>query len=58
MTVQNTERKPARMAGFLYYIYFVIHIFADVFGCSKSIVLGDAATAAQNSIAAEWQFRI
>src|SRR4030065_1458502 len=54
----NTNRKTARMAGFLYFIYMVIHISSDVIGRSKLIVLGDAAATAQNIMASEWQFRI
>jgi hypothetical protein len=54
----NTNKKTARMAGFLYLIYIVISIFADVLGRSKLIVLGDAATTAGNIIASAWQFRI
>jgi hypothetical protein len=42
----------------LYLIYFVVHIFADVFGRSNIIVFGDAAATAQNILASEWQFRI
>ena len=54
----NANKKTARMAGFLYLTYFVIHIFADVFGRSKIIVFGDAAVTAQNILASEWQFRV
>jgi hypothetical protein len=54
----NTNKKTARMAGFLYLIYIVISIFADVLGRSKLIVLGDAATTAGNIMASAWQFRI
>ena len=54
----NSIKKTARMAGFLYFIYIVIHIFADVMGRSKLIVFGDAAATAQNIMASEWQFRI
>jgi len=54
----NTNKKTARMAGFLYIIYIVIHVFADVIGRSKLIVFGDAVTTAQNIMASEWQFRI
>ena len=54
----NTNKKTARMAGFLYFIYIVIHVFADVIGRSKLIVYGDAAATAQNIMASEWQFRI
>jgi hypothetical protein len=46
------------MAGFLYLIYIVVSIFADVLGRSKLIVLGDAATTARNIIESAWQFRI
>ena len=54
----NTNKKTARMAGFLYLIYMVLSIFADVGVRSKLIVLGDAATTAENIIASAWQFRI
>jgi hypothetical protein len=54
----NEIKKTAKMAGFLYFIYFVIHIFADVFGRSKLIVFGDAVATAQNIMASGWQFRI
>jgi hypothetical protein len=46
------------MAGFLYLLYIVVSIFADVLGRSKLIVLGDAATTARNIIESAWQFRI
>ena len=54
----NSIKKTARMAGVLYFIYFVIHIFADVFGRSKIIVFGDAVATAQNIMASGGQFRI
>jgi hypothetical protein len=54
----GTNNKIARMAGFLYLIYIVVSIFADVLGRSKLIVLGDAATTARNIMASAWQFRI
>jgi hypothetical protein len=54
----NTNKKTARMAGYLYLIYIVFSIFADVLGRSKLIVLEDAAKTAGNIIASEWQFRI
>ena len=58
-TLKTKEiKKTAKMAGLLYFIYFLIHIFADVFGRSKIIVFGDAAATAQNILASEWQFRI
>ena len=54
----GTNNKNARIAGFIYLIYIVVSIFADVFGRSKLIVLGDAATTAGNIMASAWQFRI
>lgn len=54
----NAIHKTARTAGLLYLIYIVIHIFADVFGRSKIIVFGDAATTAQHIMASTWQFRV
>ena len=54
----NTNKKTARMAGFLYLIYMIFHIFADVIGRSTLIVYGDAATTAKNIMASAWQFRI
>lgn len=54
----NAINKTARMAGFLYLIYIVTTIVADVFGRSKLIVFGDAAATARNIMASEWQFRI
>lgn len=54
----NTNKKIARTAGLLYLIYIVVSIFADVFGRSRIIVLGDAATTARNITGSAWQFRI
>lgn len=54
----NTNKKTARIAGFLYLIYIIISIFADMLGRSKLIVLGDAATTAGNIMTSAWQFRI
>jgi hypothetical protein len=54
----NTNKKTARMAGFLYLLYILVSIFANVLGRSKLIVLGDAATTARNIIESAWQFRI
>jgi hypothetical protein len=54
----NTNNKTARVAGFLYFIYIVTHVFADVIGRSNLIVFGDAAVTAQNIMASGWQFRI
>jgi hypothetical protein len=54
----NSLNKTARMAGFLYLIFIVTTIVADVFCRSKLIVFGDAAATAQNIMASEWQFRI
>jgi len=52
----GTNKKTARIAGFLYLIYIVITIFADVLGRSKVIVFGDAATTARNIMASKWPF--
>lgn len=55
----NADRIAAiRMAGFLYLIYIIFHISADVIGRSTLIVYGDAATTATNMMASAWQFRI
>lgn len=54
----NTNNKTARLAGFLYLIYIVIHVFADVIGRSSLILFGDASVTAQNILASGWQFRI
>jgi len=54
----NSINKTARMAGFLYLIYMVVEILADVFGRSPLIVMGDAAATASNIMAHEWKFRI
>jgi hypothetical protein len=53
-----STNKTARMAGFLYLVYIVLHISSDVIGRSRLIVYGDAATTATNIMAATWQFRI
>ena len=52
------NKNTARMAGALYFIYIIIHVFADVVGRSKLIVYGDAAATAQNIISSAGQFRI
>ena len=52
------NKNTARMAGALYFIYIIIHVFADVVGRSKLIVYGDAATTAQNIMASGGQFRV
>src|SRR5665648_309216 len=54
----NSINKTARMAGFLYLIYLVVEILADVFGRSPLIVMGDAVATASSIVAHEWQFRI
>jgi hypothetical protein len=54
----NSIKKTARIAGFLYFFYFVTEISARVFGRSPLIVFGDAAATASNITAHEWQFRI
>ena len=54
----NSIKKTARIAGFLYFLYMVTTILADVFGRSNLIVFGDASATASNIMASEWQFRI
>ncbi|MFN8446642.1 MAG: DUF4386 domain-containing protein [Caldilineaceae bacterium] len=54
----NTNNKTARLAGFLYLAYIVVHVSADVIGRSRLIVYGNAATTAMNILASRWQFRI
>ena len=54
----NSINKTARMTGFLYLIYLVVEILADVFGRSPLIVMGDAAATVSSIVAHEWQFRI
>ena len=54
----NSINKTARMAGFLYLMYMVTTIVADVVFRSPLIAFGDAAATAQNIMASEWQFRI
>ena len=54
----NTINKTARIAGFLYLIYIIITIPADVLARSPLIVFGDATVTARNIMVSEWQFRI
>ena len=54
----NSINKTARWAGFLYLIYMLFHIFANIVGRSKLIVYGDAGATAQKIIASAGQFRI
>lgn len=54
----NAHQKNARTAGFLYLIYIIVHVAADVIGRSKIIVYGDAALTARNILASAWQFRV
>ena len=53
----NSVNKSARMAGFLYFCYFVTHVISDV--CRDSfIVHGDAVATASNIMAHEGLFTI
>jgi hypothetical protein len=53
----NTNKKNARMAGLIYFLYFVTHIISDV--CRDGlIVAGDAAATASNILAREGLFTI
>ena len=54
----NSLNRTARIAGFLYLIYIVFHVLADVIGRSRLLVYGDAATTARNIMAPASQFRI
>jgi hypothetical protein len=46
----NTIRKTARMAGLIYFLYFVTHIISDV--CRDGLIVsGDAAATASNIVA-------
>jgi len=53
----GTNKKTARIAGFLYFIYIVATMFANV-SRTKLIVFGDAIATANNILASEWLFRI
>ncbi|MCE1253570.1 MAG: DUF4386 domain-containing protein [Anaerolineae bacterium] len=53
----NTNKKIARIAGFLYFLYMLATIFADA-SRTKLIVFGDAITTANNILASEGFFRI
>ena len=53
----NTINKTARIAGFFYFMYFVITISSDI--CrDRFMVLGDAAATANKIMASEWLFRL
>jgi hypothetical protein len=52
------NKNTARLAGALYFIYILLHTFADVVGRSKLIVDGDATATAQNLMASGGQFRV
>jgi hypothetical protein len=58
MVGNSSNKNIARRAGFLYLIYIVTSILADVIGRSSLIVYGDAAATTRNIVASEWQFRI
>jgi len=53
----NTNKKAARIAGFLYFIYIVATIFANA-SRTQLIVFGDAVTTVRNILASEGLFRI
>jgi len=54
----NTNKKTARIAGFLYLIMFPLGIFGIMYVPSILIVPGDAATTANNIMASESLFRL
>jgi len=53
----NTNKKTARIAGALYFLYMVATIFADA-SRTKLIVFGDAMATANHILASEQLFRI
>ena len=53
----NTNKKTARIAGALYFLYMVATIFADA-SRTKLIVFGDAMVTANHILASEQLFRI
>jgi hypothetical protein len=53
----NRNKKTARIAGFLYFIYIVATMFANV-SRTRLIVFGDAIATANNILASDWLFRI
>lgn len=53
----SNNKKTARIAGFLYFIYIAATIFANA-SRTQLIVFGDAAATASNILASEWLFRI
>ena len=53
----NTNKKTARIAGALYFLYMVTTIFANATR-TKLIVFGDAMATANNILASEQLFRI
>ena len=53
----NTNKKTARIAGALYFLYMVATIFADA-SRTKLVVFGDAMATANNILASEQLFRI
>jgi hypothetical protein len=53
-----SQRNAARVAGFGYLAIIILGIFAEFFVRSKLIVPGEAATTANNILAAEGMFRI
>ncbi len=54
----NTNKKIARLAGLFYLIFILLNILVKIIGRSNMIVLGDAATTAQNITASEGLFRL
>jgi hypothetical protein len=54
----NSINKRARLAGWMYFLFILTTIAADVFGRSKLIVPGDAVATAKFIMASEWQFRL
>jgi hypothetical protein len=53
----SMDKKHARIAGILYFIYIVVHIAADIIGRANIIVYGNASLTAENIISASLQYR-
>jgi hypothetical protein len=54
----NSNKKIARVAGFLYLIIIVCAGFSEGYVRSNLIVPGDATATANNIVASEWLFRV
>ena len=53
-TIDESQRKPARVAGFMHLFPGVSVYFAEFYVRSNSIVYGDAAKTGSNIVASEY----